>query len=166
MSEGVPSRSFARVAVALPILLIILAIVQAQWRRSQGLTWDLPLAAYDPRDILRGKYLSVRFALEIDEARCDGQACCVCHGEGDLYVDPARVEARSCQEASQLCKEWVEVDVLHSSFRYFIPEARSMELERKVMKGAQEKRARVRFVLDQNRRPQISGILIDGEPLN
>lgn len=165
MSEHKPSQSFARVAVILPIAAIVLAIAQAQWRRSQGLIWDLPLAAYDPRDILRGKYLNVRFSLDIDEVHCDAVDCCVCYRDADFSGDPSKMRARSCEEARERCTEWLELEALRSSYRYFIPEARSNEIEQELQKASNEKRARIRFVVDRNQRPQITEIRIDGEVL-
>lgn len=159
------SRHFAKVAVALPALAVALGILQAQWNHAQGKRWNFPMQAYDPRDILRGKYLNVRLDFEKAEDGCTSGDCCVCFKDVEFEQSPPRVHPISCQDAANACESWLELDALSSSYRYFVPEDKSRALEDLVIKAVREKRARVEFVLDQHRRPQITALMVDGKPI-
>lgn len=159
------SRHFPKVAAALPLAAIALATMQAQWNQAQGQRWNFPMRAYDPRDILRGKYLNVRLDYELDPTRCDSGECCACYRDVAFDQSPPMVNLVPCQEAKESCKTWLTQDALSSSYRYFVPEDKSRELEDLVIEAVREDRASVEFVLDQRRRPQIVSLLVDGHPI-
>lgn len=162
MQETLLGKHFAKVAVALPLAAILLAVFQAQWNHSQGQRWTFPMQAYDPRDLLRGKYLNVRFEFEVDAEQCDDNSCCVCYKNVQFDAAPPIVKPVSCQVAKQECKEWLSLGALRGSYRYFVPEDKSAELEEEVNQAIQAKRAKVEFVLDQYKRPQITALDLDG----
>lgn len=159
------AKHFAKVAVALPIAAICLAWLQAHWNFTQGETWNLPMRAYDPRDILRGKYLNVSFDYKVEQEKCDSGDCCVCHQDVNFDQSPPSFEAISCAQAASRCRTWLSLRALSSNYRYFVPEEKSLELEERVIEAVRDTRARVEFVLDQRRRPQITALLIDDEPI-
>lgn len=165
MKGTMTSQAYARVAAFLPTVAIALSVFVSHWNQSQGQRWDFPVRAFDPRDILRGKYLNLRFGYDLEESGCEQQECCVCFSETDFAADPPRVFARPCEQIEQSCKTWMSTQALGSSYRYFIPEAQSAFLEEKVMNAAQAGRARVQFVLDAKGRPQITALKVDGKPL-
>lgn len=158
-------KHFAKVAVALPIVAIAISVMLAQWNHIQGQRWKFPMQAYDPRDILRGKYLNVRFEFEVTPGDCTSNDCCVCYQ--DVQFDQAIpiLNPVTCAQANTRCDEWLKLGALRTSYRYFIPEDKSAQLEARVNQAISDKRAQVEFVLDQYRRPQISALIIDGEPL-
>lgn len=158
-------KPFAVVAVVLPIAMIALGVMQAQWNRSQGQRWNFPMQAYDPRDLLRGKYLNVRFKYEVAPKACTSGECCVCYKDVEFEPSVPVVHPVSCEQAAQDCQAWLRLGALGSSYRYFVPEDKSVELEDRVIQAVQEERARAEFVLDQSRRPQITGLILDGTPI-
>lgn len=159
------AKHFAKVAVALPIAAIVLALLQAQWNDAQGQKWNFPMQGYDPRDILRGKYLNVRFEFSLEPQTCETAECCVCFKDVAFEQSPPLVRPVACGQAKTECQTWLYLDALRSNYRYFVPEDKSQELEQRVIDAIRDEGARVEFVLDQRRRPQITALTIDGTPI-
>src|SRR3954465_9538222 len=82
-------RGWRLAAGLLPVLGVSLLVARGEWQERSGTQFRLRIAAYDPRDALRGQYLSYRYELDREGTsscgvRSAGQApeldpsCCVC----------------------------------------------------------------------------------------
>jgi len=54
-------RFFLPLALLLPLVGLGLIWLQAERESDQGSEWDVPIAGYDPRDLLRGHYVQFRY---------------------------------------------------------------------------------------------------------
>lgn len=156
------SRVWIWFAVGLPVLYITLSIGVSQYNQQAKTQWSFPLQAYDPRDILRGKYLNVRLSHELTNPTCTTSPCCVCLSQADFSRNPPRLSTAACSSVQPTCPDWMQQSDLASSYRYFIPEARSLELETRIQEASQAGRAQVHFVLDAKHHPQLTKLTIDG----
>jgi len=82
-------RRWRLAAGLFPLLGVSLLVARGEWQQRSGAQFRLRIAAYDPRDAVRGQYLSYRYELDWEgTSRCGvpnaGQApeldpnCCVC----------------------------------------------------------------------------------------
>lgn len=96
MIRPIPARPISnRVALAASLLLP-LAVFAATWatthvKAQQGQEWLVPIAGYDPRDLLRGHYVQYRYewptAPEADDSLSYASSLCI----GGKAPDIARV---------------------------------------------------------------------------
>jgi hypothetical protein len=54
-------RFFLPLALLLPLVGLGLIWLQTERESHQGSEWDVPIAGYDPRDLLRGHYVQFRY---------------------------------------------------------------------------------------------------------
>src|SRR5262245_25464140 len=131
------SRRFTMVAVALPLLAIVLGIVRAE--RFLGRTRDFvfEIGGYDPRDLLRGHYLQFRLMadpLPQREACVDDPqgTCCLCLTRAQPgHV--SQVERVTCATARTECDAWLPLGVLARPYRYYVPEESAKELQNRLL---------------------------------
>jgi hypothetical protein len=57
----VSRRLLLAAALALPLVAFAGAWAHTHWRAQQGQEWLVPVAGYDPRDLLRGHYVQYRY---------------------------------------------------------------------------------------------------------
>ena len=83
------SRSFKLVALVLPILGFMGHIGISDYKRQQGEPLTLSITGYDPRDLLRGRYLQFQYVRDEPEYFSDGDV-------GECYVprSPTGTETR------------------------------------------------------------------------
>lgn len=142
------------VALTLPVLGIAGLIVRGElaWRGSE---WRFPIEGNDPRDLLRGHYLTYRILWgAIDEGSLDGKNClCLEHADGEQ-----RVRRLACHEALACAARLTSGDVEQLQ-RYYIPEAWAGALDRAVREGRGE------IVVSVVRgEASLRDLLVDGRP--
>jgi uncharacterized membrane-anchored protein len=157
------------VAVALPLLVIVLGIVRAE--RFLGRTHDFvfEIGGYDPRDLLRGHYLQFRLTadpLPQREACIDDPlgTCCLCLTRaqpGQL----SQVERATCATARTECDASLPLGVLAGSFRYYIPEESAKELEKRLLDAMPRRGARAVVAVDPRGEARVRELRIDGVPV-
>jgi uncharacterized membrane-anchored protein len=163
------SRRVTLVAVTLPLLAIAFGIVRAQLFLRHADDFVLEVGGYDPRDLLRGHYL--RFLLRVDPLRdrepCDessGQECCLC-----LMHDAQRglsvAERATCDTARTQCDGVLTSRALSESYRYYVPEDQSAELERRLQEAMQHRTATAVVAVDAGGGAQVRELRIDGEAI-
>lgn len=163
------SRRFVALAVALPLLAIVLGIVRAE--RFLGRTRDfvLEMGGYDPRDLLRGHYL--QFQLRVDPLAerepCDpqaGETCCLClTAAGSGAVSPA--ERATCDTARDACDGMLPLAVLSRAYRFYVPEARATELEEQLRDAMPRRAAHAVLAIAPDGTMRVRELRIDGRPV-
>ena len=130
---------WARIAVLIPIVGLLVLVGKAEFAAHSGPTWHIPIEGYDPRDLLHGRYLQYQFRFNWQgKSDCGGQVtvgqpvldpdCCLCLTRtNELGIDPA-VRQVSCDEAER-CDGWLRTEAVEPPLRYFVPEDRAPALE-------------------------------------
>ena len=157
-------------AVALPVLMLVTSIAFSEYRLSMAATWRFPIEGFDPRDLLRGRYIRFRLRLVEDQpletcSAVDPQDCCLClERQGDATAVP-RMRRATCATARAQCEGTLTLRDADREQRYYVPEARARELEARVQEAARRGAAYVELSIHRGNRPQIRRLIIDGEPL-
>jgi uncharacterized membrane-anchored protein len=150
-------------AVALPVLGITLSVARSEIHFARSQNWSLPVAGYDPRDLLRGHYIQYRLELPAPEASyCedDDPGCCLCLSRSE----PVALSRQLCSSA-QSCDGMLRSEYLSQLQRYYVPEARAQEAEQKLRAAPGQGKARLVVALDPAGEPQVRQLLVDGQPL-
>jgi len=128
VSLHISHRLLRAAALALPLLGLGAAWAVAHLRAQQGTEWEVPVAGYDPRDLLRGHYIVYRYdwpGLDPQSARTAAVLC--------LNGDPPRIERVTI--ADEPCvhpvREPGEGRGLGTG-RLYIPQAQASDLERQL----------------------------------
>jgi uncharacterized membrane-anchored protein len=156
------ARALLLAAVMLPVLGITLGIARSELHFARSQEWSLPVAGYDPRDLLRGHYIQYRLNLPTDEGGyCSDDApnCCLCLSRGE----PVSISRLECSLASS-CQGMLRTEYLPQLQRYYVPEARAKEAEDK-LRSADQGKAKLVIALDPNGKPQVRELLIEGKPI-
>lgn len=156
-------RNFVWVAVALPVLAIGIGIVRAELTFTRTREFMFEIAGYDPRDLLRGHYLQFRLQLDAATVRepCTADSCCLCLTEQPGSKTP-RIERATC-ETARSCDAWLDQDLASRAFRFYIPDVRARELERKLLDAVQRKAAHARMSVDGKGVAHVRELYVDGE---
>lgn len=143
MNKG--KEIFKIVALALPVLAMALLIGMHMQNRENGTLWDVPVTGYDPRDLLRGHYLTFRYDWDWDmSASCKrGEVCILCLREntpGSRYNPKVRIV--NAEAVPKHCTAFIhghgngsanqfEIGPKrgHGLRRYYIPEAQAQRLD-------------------------------------
>lgn len=164
-----PNRGL-QVAVALPLLGLVVMIARAEVALRSGPSFRVHIAGYDPRDLLSGHYLQYHFAFDWQgESTCgvleagtpvglDG-SCCVCltsEVDGE-QLTPARQV--SCDETA-MCDGWLAAASITPPLRYFVPERHAEAIE-DALRG---RRASLGVTCGPNGQPAIGELFLDGRP--
>ncbi len=153
-------------AVALPVLVLCLLIVRAEVSVNQGESWQLRIAGYDPRDLLRGHYLrfQVDYGIPEGEQRCeDSRTCCIC-----LEDSGARIPATSwqqCTTAKTECDSIIRAEFEHSLNRFYIPEEQASRAEALLLEAQVNENAFLQVSVSESGKPVIKDLMIGDVPL-
>lgn len=160
---------FTSMAVLLPILALAVGIARSEHHLSNEQTWRLAVEGYDPRDMLRGRYL--RYRLKRDPAdppgNCsdDDRDCCLCltsAGEGKA----AHTRRLTCDAARAQCDAVLPTRYLRSMRRYYVPEDRARELERRFIDAAVDGQAHILVAIDDSGEPHVRRLELRGEVID
>lgn len=157
------ARALVTGAVVLPVLGIALGIARSELHFARAQDWSLPVAGYDPRDLLRGHYIQYRLQLpgaESSYCQDEDRDCCLCLERGE----PVSISRQICS-AAESCDGMLRSEYLSQLERYYVPEARAREAEDKLRADAGQGKARLVIALDPGGKPQVRALLIDGKPL-
>jgi len=163
------SRRATLVAVALPLLAIVLGIVRAE--RFLGRTHDFvfEIGGYDPRDLLRGHYL--QFTLRVEplpqrEACIDDPqgTCCLCLTRAQPG-QVSQVERATCATARTECDASLPLGVLAQPYRYYVPEESAKEFQARLLDAMSRSGARALVAVDARGEARVRELRIDGVPV-
>lgn len=164
-----PHRSL-QVAVALPLLGLVVMIARAEILLRSGPSFHIDIAGYDPRDLLSGHYLQYRFEFDwqgesscgpLDAGKPVGldPSCCICLSTDvdGSHTTPARQV--HCSEAA-VCDGWLHSAAVTPPLRYFVPERHASGIE-DALRG---RRATLGVTCGPNGQPAIGDLFLDGRP--
>ncbi len=159
-------RRLLIIAVALPLVAIAAGIVRSELHRSRSRSWEFEISGYDPRDLLRGRYLRYRIELSRgnDIESCSGSDCCLCLPtpvEGEI----PDVRRATCATARAQCSAFVRARELEQLRRFYVSEAKAGEAERLLFEAMRVRNARILVDVDASGRPQVRDLLLGGTPL-
>lgn len=156
------------IAVLVPLLGLAVLVGRAEVATRSAPTWTIPIAAFDPRDLLHGQYLEYQYRLRWTAADTCGApdeprptpGCCVClTRSGADGVDPFAQQV-ACDGPPPRCDAIVRADAMLPPQRYFVPEssARALELE------LRRRDAALRVTVTPQRELAVGELLLDGRP--
>jgi uncharacterized membrane-anchored protein len=164
------TRRYTLVAVTLPLLAIGLGIVRAELFLRRAHDFVFEITGYDPRDLLRGHYLQFQLKVDpvLEREPCEDDAgglCCLCltRIEGEVVV---RAERATCATARASCEGALDTRYFSAAQRYYVPEHRAAELERRLRDAMQRGGAQALVAVDQAGTARVRELLIDGEPIS
>ena len=162
------SDRFKRLALVLPMLLLVFMVGRSEWQLAHSDTWFFSIRGYDPRDLLRGHYMRFQLVVTPDETLepcdIDDPACCYCLDDRGRFE--AHVTLATCETASLTCDDYVQTQPLHSLDRFYIPETGRRELETRLRDAAAAGHAHLAVAVDRAGQPMIEGLWVDGEPIS
>jgi len=155
MSEAARWKRIAWLAALLLPLLGTAALIVRGEVALRGSEWRFPVRGFDPRDLLRGRYLTYRILWNETETQPPCQHCCLClEREAGVQV----VTKVECLEAER-CAARIAVDDVERLQRFYIPESHAAALERAVI----EQRGEILLSAVRGELV-IKDLLIDGKP--
>jgi uncharacterized membrane-anchored protein len=138
-------------ALVLPVVALAAMVGQQEWLRSRGTVLNVSVRGVDPRDLLRGHYLTATFAWNWEslpqpgvDGRMPAGALCVVEIDAERHPrvrflpDSAADQAKAdgCQ---LVIRGWMRgrdafvpetIGTTNGNIRLFVPETRARELER------------------------------------
>ena len=163
-----PAKTLRWLALVLPLLLLAGGIVRGERAIRSGETWHFEVGGYDPRDLLRGRYLRFRIVEQwgdphdLDQASPAADCACLERTDGK---SPPILHAASCSFARAECDDFVVLADLQSIDRFYIPEDQAKDLERRLQEAAARNAARAVIVINPNGTPVLVDLEVDGAPL-
>ena len=152
------------ISLAIPILAILLSIGKSEYQVRSGEEWKFEIGGYDPRDLLKGHYLTYRILFDLDEVEkrnsCRKRGisdCCLC-----LQRETSKVKTMRCETAAKLCDGMINEKFLPRLRKFYIPENRGKSLENLV----RSRKAEILLSINRSGYPNVKELLIDGEPWN
>jgi hypothetical protein len=161
------SRKFVWLALVLPLLVIVLAMARAELFLHGAQEFKLPIEGYDPRDLLQGRYLQFRLALDREhglerEACAPGTPCCWCLTR--VPGQPAaRAELASCTSARAQCGGALPLSAAEKPFRFYVPESQAPALERALGEARLTRRAFAVLAIDPSGEARVSELSLNGK---
>ncbi|MFT3772923.1 MAG: GDYXXLXY domain-containing protein [Minicystis sp.] len=147
------------VALALPIVALLAMVVRAEIVSRGGKPWVIAIRGYDPRDLIRGHYLSYRldFRKEEPSERCTAATCCYCL-RGPAGSEPLVTRINCAEKAS--CDSWFPESQLDHLQEFYVPEDRGYQLEREI----RAKDAKLSVRVSSGGVVIVQDLLLDGRP--
>jgi hypothetical protein len=162
------SSRWLRVAVALPLLGLVVMMARAELALRSGPSFRIAITGYDPRDLLSGHYLQYRFAFDWQgESTCGrlvggapaelDTSCCVCLTSDLDGGDRTPARQVRCEEVAG-CDGWLAGAAVAPPLRYFVPERHSAAIEDE-LRG---RPAALGVTCGPNGQPSIGDLYLDG----
>jgi hypothetical protein len=142
------------VTLFLPVIVMALLIGMHSNNKESGNEWRIPVTGYDPRDLLRGHYLTFRYDWNWDDrmnVACSGQSCALCLQENGasgsynpkVYVSMPEVGKKQCDgfiKGYSSRSRHFEIGTREGNGlrRYYIPEADAGRLDALLRRADQD----------------------------
>lgn len=147
------NRKLLAAAVALPLAGLTASIAVHETALAGASEWRIPIVGYDPRDLIRGRYIRFAYAWSVagDAAACIGGVCDLCLAQDDgIIVASVRAPGAVCAHRLDLAAS--NIAVLASapggaepqfSGRIFVSESSAPRIERMLRERPMVVRARL-----------------------
>lgn len=166
-------RELVAVAVVLPVLAIGVAIASAELQGARSREFVFRIGGYDPRDLLKGRYLQFRLRVDPDAKleACDSLVrddCCVCLTRNGPD-EPASTATATCATARAQCDGALPSRQAGRMLRYYVAEADAARLDQELAEAMQQDRATAVIALEpdgsiQVRELRLYGVAVPGAP--
>jgi uncharacterized membrane-anchored protein len=168
-----PGNRWTLVGLSICVLGLVALIGRAEFVHRTRPHWEFRVTGYDPRDILRGHFLNLRY--DLDRSGTDtcgsGEAtwplderldwgCCLCLTQTDGDRRNPEVRQMDCDQAEATCDGWIRSGDMQPPIEYFIPEDRALELEA----ALRDREASIELVVDPEGHPALVELYLDGVP--
>lgn len=140
-------------ALGLPLVGLAAGIAWQQFGARGASEWRIPIAGYDPRDPLRGRFINFRYVWTVSGPAhlCRDSGCMLCLERGGTHVRvidksercPARVDPAASRIALTYAPEFGDGQPLAAMSRLFVSEASAPRLEAQLRAGPMMVRARL-----------------------
>ncbi len=150
------------IALLIPILIILGGIGKSEYQLATGEMWRFKISGYDPRDLLRGHYVTyqVEFDWQKDKGVCsDTKDCCLCLSRKKDSLGSTKVSKMSCSMAIDRCDGLMREEYIKELRKYFIPEDQGKALEKVI----REKEAEILVAISDKGYPAVRDLLVNGE---
>jgi len=160
------------IAIALPLLIIFLSIVRAEYHVRSGEQWMFELQGYDPRDLLRGHYLQFTILYDWDKGKNEcrsGIDCCLCltkNSNPERTTVVPKVHNESCTTARNQCDGYILSSKQNELNRYYIPEESAKRAELLLTKARAKQQAYLQVSINKKGEPAIVDLIIDNQSIN
>jgi hypothetical protein len=153
------------IALLVPLLGLLAAGLWPAWQLRDGRSWTVPIEGFDPRDLLRGHYITVRYLAQADNG-CTDQPCVLC-----LLGDPQAPTVLLTPTPGAFCVSVARPVAQHdglvigggfASGRMWVAESHALALESRLRRAPASMRLVVRISRDGTLTPL--DMLVDGEP--
>lgn len=169
--------------IFLPVIIMGLLIASNIHNQKNGEQWRIPVTGYDPRDLLRGHYLTFRYDWnwrdkiqenKNERANCVGRECALCLQRSDeeithiAYVDSVE-NARQCDSfikgRSYNMNNFSISGGAYGLQRYYIPEKNARQLDQMLRQNDSNYDFEIEMRISDTGRAFIEGMYIDDQPL-
>lgn len=148
------TRAWLAAALALPLVGLAVGIAFQETGARGASEWRIPVAGYDPRDPLRGRYINFRYVWTVSGPahRCRDAGCDLCLERGGTHVRvvakgascPTRIDPVASRIALTYAPEFgADGQPLAAMSRLFVSEASAPRLEALLRRGPMVVRARL-----------------------
>ena len=157
------ASTMLKISALIPILGIITFLAQTQYQASIGLKYRVNIRGYDPRDLLRGRYLRYTFDLDtIDSSsssitKWNSQYCFIRRSTTDYEIKQI-----SKEQSTKECSSVLSATKLIRGQKYFIPESHAQQLETKLRDRTVK--ATVDLIINNNHHFTVGQLYFDGKP--
>lgn len=167
------SRRLTWFALALPLIVIAAAIVRAQlfYERAERFTFEV--RGYDPRDLLKGRYIQFSLALDNGDSGAaadatplsacgdDQASCCYCLTR-DPQRDVVRTEPMRCETARSTCEGSLLVSTARKPWRFYVPETQADSMDRDLRNAREGSKAFAVLAIDRDGEARVLELRLNG----
>jgi uncharacterized membrane-anchored protein len=152
-------------AVSIPLLLLCILIARAEYHINTGGQWNVNIAGYDPRDLLRGHYLDFDLAYDWNSSvhKCESEACCLCLKSTASKVP--KVDKISCDVARTQCDGFIAPEHERSLHRFYIAETDGKLAQNLLRAARKNNNAFISLSINKHGQPMIRDLLIGDTPI-
>lgn len=171
-----------RLLLILPALFFVFMIVQAEINKNKGTIWTVPIAGYDPRDLLRGHFLQFQYVWNWSDQKdfCLGEECCLCVNKSGEDTKNPKVSSLTCEKANEanVCESKIKgIGIKHFDGtpqfymgrgsndlgRFYVPEEYAAQLNDMILNQNQKHEFEISLNVTEDGRAFINSMTVDAE---
>lgn len=159
-------RAWLPIAVALPLIAVVIGIARAELHFAGARDVTFQIEGFDPRDLLRGRYLQFRLRVEESPAleACSGPDCCLCLTLRGRETPPLTARAH-CTTARRECIAVLPTRYVEESLRYYVPELEAQTLEQQLIDAMEHQAAQVVLAIDADGHAEVRALKLWGREI-